>query len=121
MVLGTVADRRESLRKLSGTDSTSLDNTEADKILERSDNRVEVKTNKFDWTTSDNAFKQVLNASNLYAAAEVLRTFPGDTNRNQANDYENEADKITDEINGNTRKKPVMNSTSGVNNHKVNS
>ena len=66
----TVEKRRISVRAMcSNVNEHDLPTDELDRFMGQADTAVETRTNKSDWTSTDKDWKNVINASNHFAAA----------------------------------------------------
>jgi len=97
----TKSQRIESIRNMAADIHTeTMPDSEINIIATRKDNKVFNLTSTFDWTETDSEFPLVIDASNCYTAAEILRGLTDSQYLQEANDLESKADLLIEEING---------------------
>lgn len=109
MVLGESGDRLTQIRKLAGNlDEHDAPDDDVEQMMLNYDNWVEVKTQKFDWASTDDEWKQVLNASNFMTAAELLDGIPTDRAAKKAGEHRIAARDIIKAINNKDDDQPKL-------------
>jgi len=99
-VLGTVAERRTSVRWLAGNlDVADIADTPLDNMLERGDRWMMIGTAKTDWSISDADFETALQVSDYWASAEVEDGIATDKARASAVEHRKAAREMLEALN----------------------
>lgn len=97
----TKAVRIESIRNLAAdVHSETIDDDEINIVATRKDSKVFQLTDTFDWVDTDPEFPLIIDASNCYTAAELLRGFADTQSLTEADALDAKADILIQEING---------------------
>lgn len=76
--LGTEQNRYDGTRGLAHVSKNAFPNDKMNSIVLRADNSMEVATNKYDWTSSDNDWELALKISDYYGAIEIIDGLPNE-------------------------------------------
>lgn len=76
--LGEELERYDDSRKLAHVSKIAFPNDKMLEITLRGDNDMEIATNKYDWSSSDNDWLAALKISNYFTAIEIVNGLPNE-------------------------------------------
>jgi len=77
--LGDEQDRYDNTRELAHVSKIAFPNDRMLDFILRGDNDMEIDTNKYNWTSSDNDWQTALKISNYHAAIEIVNGLPNES------------------------------------------
>jgi len=76
--LGDEQDRYDNTRKIAHVSKIAFPNDKMLDFVLRGDNNMEIATNKYNWTSTDNDWLGALKISDYYAAIEIVDGLPNE-------------------------------------------